>query len=175
MAPFYGAPPALRDRWAVATTQPHRESIAIENLERQHFTCYCPRLSRSIRHARKRSDVLRPLFPGYVFVRVNPECDRWRPIESTTGVRTLVRFGERIGLVDDAFITSLRAREVDGRIVLPATSHRLGDKVRVIGGPMDGIVAEIVQMTDRQRLVVLMTLMNQSVRVSVEAARVSPA
>lgn len=66
--------------WAVINTQPHREHIAVENLQRQDFIPYCPLIRRHLRHARRVTDVLRPLFPGYLFVRVNPDIERWRPI-----------------------------------------------------------------------------------------------
>ena len=69
------------------------------------------RIIKRIRHARRFKKVLRPLFPGYVFVRVAPDRQRWRPILSTYGVRTLIRFGSDIALLDDTFILGLKARE----------------------------------------------------------------
>ena len=79
--------------WAVVNTQPHRETIALENLERQDFRAYCPVIRKRVRHARRSLDLLRPLFPGYLFAQVT--LDRWRPILSTYGVRSLVRCGVR--------------------------------------------------------------------------------
>jgi dihydrodipicolinate synthase/N-acetylneuraminate lyase len=44
---------------------------------------------RRIRHARRAHDVLRPLFPSYLFVHLSPQTQRWRPIMSSFGVRML--------------------------------------------------------------------------------------
>jgi len=153
--------------WVVVNTQPHRERIAIENLVRQEFTAYCPMVRRRVKHARKVQDVLRPLFPSYVFVQVDQERQRWRPILSTMGVRTLVRFGEAFGTLDNGFIASLKAREVQGAIVKPEKPFSIGQQVKMAAGPFEGIVATIVEMDEKDRLVVLMDLLNQSVRVKV--------
>jgi transcriptional antiterminator RfaH len=159
-------------RWVAVNTHPHREHIAIENLERQQFGVYCPRELRTIRHARRTQDVARPLFPGYLFAAIEPDLTMWRPILSTFGVRAVIRFGERPAFVDDGFIEGLRAREVDGVIAKPATPYRVGQEIRLRGGPFDGLIAKIIEMKDKDRLVVLMNLLNQDVRLKVSSAKV---
>jgi transcriptional antiterminator RfaH len=74
--------------WIVVNTYAHKELIAIENLERQQYASYFPMIRTRVRHARRSRDVLRPLFPDYLFVSVDPEHERWRPILSTLGVRS---------------------------------------------------------------------------------------
>jgi transcriptional antiterminator RfaH len=96
----------------------------------------------------------------------------WRPILSTFGVRAVIRFGERPAFVDDGFIEGLRAREVDGVIAKPATPYRVGQEIRLRGGPFDGLIARIIEMKDKDRLVVLMNLLNQDVRLKVSSAKV---
>ncbi len=164
---------ALSSRWLAVNTHPHREHIALDNLNRQDFTTYCPMIERQVRHARRTRLVRRPLFPGYVFVRVNLDHQRWRPILSTYGVRSLVRCGERLSFVADGLIDGLKAREQDGVVIKPAEPYRLGQQVRMRSGPFDGLVATIIEMDEKDRLVVLMDLLNQSVKVKVSAADVS--
>ena len=130
-------------------------------------------LLRRVRHARRFRDVLRPLFPGYIFVKVDPARQRWRPILSTIGVRSLVRFGDKLGLMDGAFISNLKARECDGAVSRPERDYTIGQDVRLAGGPFDGVIARIVELNDKNRLVVLMQLLNQPVRVKVEERYVS--
>ena len=159
-------------RWAAINTHPHREHIVIENLVRQNFEAYCPRELKRVRHARRVQDVLRPLFPGYVFAQVASELTAWRPILSTYGVRTLVRFGDQPALVDGSFIDGLRAREVDGVIAKPATPYKLGQEVRLSGGPFDGLIGRIIELSDKDRLVLLTSLLQQDVRLRVTSAGV---
>jgi len=122
----YALPSGAAAWWAAVNTQPHRERIALDNLERQGFASYCPFIRRRRSHARRVEEVLRPLFPGYLFVNVRSEQNCWRPILSTYGVRTLVRCGDQPSLVDARFIQALQAREVDGAIVRPAFACPVG-------------------------------------------------
>ena len=165
------APPPLP--WAVVNTHPHREALALENLTRQGFTAYCPRVVRRIRHARKVQDVLRPLFPGYAFVQVAPDKTIWRPILSTLGVRSLVRFGDDIAFLEEGFVEALQQREVEGAVCLPEIPFVAGQDVRVTGGPFDGLIGTILQLEEKDRLVLLMNLLNQKVRVKVRARDVA--
>ena len=167
--------PAPPSAWIVVNSQPHREHIALENLARQEFHAYCPLMRKRVRHARRTQEVLRPLFPGYLFVRVNPDLQRWRPILSTYGVRTLVCCGERPSFLDDGFVEGLKARAVDGAIVRPARPYAPGQQVKMAGGAFDGLIATILEMDDKDRLVVLMDLLNRPTKVKVDAQSVTPA
>jgi hypothetical protein len=80
---------ASEKRWYVARTQPRAEGRAIANLEKQNFRTFCPRFRKSRQHARRVENVLVPLFPSYIFVRLDLSRDRWR---SVNGLRTICRF-----------------------------------------------------------------------------------
>ncbi len=160
--------------WVVVNTHSRRETCAIENLQRQKFGVYCPMVRRRRSHARTVKDVLRPLFPSYVFVAIAPARQRWRPILSTYGVRGIVRCGDEPSTIDPRFIDNLRAREIDGAIVRPPSPYRVGQAVQIIGGPFDGIVATILSMDEKDRVVVLLDLMNRGVKVQVESQHVAP-
>jgi transcriptional antiterminator RfaH len=166
--------PSSVPSWVVVNTHAHREHIAIDNLARQGFESYCPLVKRRRSHARRITTVARPLFPSYLFVRIHPELGRWRPILSTLGVRTLVRFGDQLGVLDHRFIEELRKREEEGFIVRPAEPYQVGQRVKLQGGPFDGIVAKIISLQDNDRIVVLMDLLQQSVRAQVSIDQVQP-
>ena len=161
--------------WIVVNTHAHREQIALENLARQAFNTYCPMLRKRIRHARRTQEVLRPLFPGYLFVGVNEHLQRWRPMLSTYGVRTLVCCGGQPSFLDGGFVEGLKAREIDGAIVRPASPYAPGQRVRMAGGAFDGLIATILEMDEKDRLVVLMHLLNRPTKVKVGAHCVLPA
>jgi transcriptional antiterminator RfaH len=160
--------------WIVVNTHPHREKVALEHLGRQRFEAYCPMLLKRRSHARRVTTVLRPLFPSYLFVRMSSELRGWRPILSTYGVRTVARAGDKLSFLDDGFIKTLKAREVDGAIARPATPFEIGQKVCISSGPFDGIVATIVEMDEKDRLVVLLDLLSRSIKVKLGNACVAP-
>ena len=68
-----------------------RPDAALEHLQRQDFHAYCPLIRRRLSHARRVTEVLRPFFPSYLFVKIIPTAQRWQPLMSTIGVRSIVR------------------------------------------------------------------------------------
>lgn len=158
--------------WAVVNTQPNRELLAVRNLTRQDFTVYCPKIRKTIRHARRSVQVLRPLFPGYVFVRVSADRRYWRPVLSTPGVRSVVRCGDYISTLDDSFIVSLQSRETGGNVVKAAPEHYLGQQVKISGGAFDGIVTTIIELDEPDRIAVLIDLVGRSVKMKLRSAHV---
>lgn len=162
-------------RWIVATTHPHSEAIAREHLERQGFTVYCPMIRKRRSHARRVDTVLRPLFPGYIFVHLSVASGIWRPIQSTTGIRTIVRFGEEPATLDAAFIEALQAREEEGAVIRPPTPFVVGQQVQIEGGPFDGLMARILSLNDRDRITVLLDVMNRGVKTLLDSRQLTPA
>ena len=175
MGARYGQSDKCATRWIVINTHPHREHLALENLHRQRFDAYCPMLRKRRSHARRIDTVLRPLFPNYLFVRATAGQARWRPILSTYGVRTVVRAGDELSFLDDDFIGCLKAREIDGAIVRPPIPYRIGQQVQIATGPFDGLVATIIDMDEKDRLVVLLGLMNRGIKVQLSSEWVTPA
>lgn len=154
--------------WIVVTCQPHKESVALENLHRQGFTCYAPVIRRQVRHARRTYEVVRPLFPSYVFVALDFARQRWRPLLSTRGVRSVVCCGEEPSVLRGEIVESLRTREIDGAIVRPCEPYRIGQRVRITKGSLDGLVATIVDLDEKDRVVVLLDMLSRPVRVNLK-------
>ena len=163
-----------QEHWAVVNTHPSRERLVLEHLDRQDFRAYCPFVNKPLRRGSRTIDTTRPLFPGYIFVQASRDSAVWRPILSTFGVRSVIRFGDQLGLVDAAFIRSLQDREEAGIVVPPQSPYEPGQSVRVSGGPFDGVIATILALDEKRRLVLLMQLMQREVVVKVEAAGVEP-
>jgi transcriptional antiterminator RfaH len=160
--------------WIAVNTNPHREHIVLAHLKQQALTAYCPMIRRQRSHARRVEAVLRPLFPGYLFVQASLDL-RWRPILTTHGVRTVVRTGDDPGFVDDALIAGLKAREIDGAVVRPPSPYRVGQAVRIAGGAFDGFIATILELDEKDRLLVLLDVMHRGIKVKLGGDMVTPA
>ena len=163
--------------WVAVSTHCHKELVAISNLERQGYDVYCPMIRRRIRHARRLQEVLRPLFPGYVFIQLDPERDHWRTVLSTIGVKALIRFGNRLGIVPRGFVEMLKDHEEDGAVSPPPAreSYQPGERVRLREGPFEGLVGTVLRSDDCDRLTLLMELLCRSVRVKATVDDVAPA
>ena len=163
--------------WVAVATHPNAEGQAVQNLKRQGYECYCPRTRVLRRHARRSETVERPFFPGYLFVRLDPARDRWRPIMHSRGVRTIVRFGEELGVAPDGVVESLMAREANEGLNPPPASERLevGQQVSLHGTPFDDFLCTVQSLEPRDRVCVLLDLMQQQVRMVVPSGNVASA
>jgi len=123
-------------QWFVIKTKPHKELFAKSNFERQNIDVYLPVVPKIIKHARKKQHVLKPFFPGYLFVHLSPDEQRWETISSTRGATDPVSFGASIPPVADWVIESLRTLEDERNILQPGKilEKKLvaGSKVSVI-------------------------------------------
>lgn len=158
-------------RWHAVFTRPHCEVRAEINLARQGYEVYLPRLRKALRHARRVENVLRPLFPRYLFVALDPQRDGWRPILSTFGVTDMVRFADTPADVPSALIDALRAREVEGALseTPAAASWKMGEKLRVFSGVFAEMVGKLEAMSGFDRVSLLLEVMGREVKVTLPA------
>jgi transcription elongation factor/antiterminator RfaH len=153
------------ERWFVVHTRPLAEMRAIENLERQGYRTFCPRVRRAIRHARKTSTVMSPIFRNYLFVMLNLSFDRWRCINSTRGVVGLIMQGDRPRPVPRGVIeTILQYMSADGT-VSTASLFGAGQPVRIESGPLADVVGKFERCEPDGRIRVLVELLGRVVSV----------
>jgi transcriptional antiterminator RfaH len=86
----------------------------------------------------------------------------------------VIQCGGRVGAIEDDLVQSIMVREVDGVVAKPSSPFKIGEVVSIAGGPFDGLVATILSMDDKDRLIVLMDLLNRPVKVALEAGQLSP-
>jgi transcriptional antiterminator RfaH len=164
-------------RWYVVQSQPNCELKAVANLERQGFSTYLPRYLKRRRHARRVEVVPAPLFPRYLFVRVDVSTQRWRSIFSTVGVSRLVCNGDCPTALSDQVIENLRVRE-DGAGFVHLTSRpnfRPGEAIRILEGAFTDCLGLYEGMKDGDRVAILLDLLGRKVRVMVDAEAVAAA
>lgn len=159
--------------WVVVNTHSHREDVARSNLERQGFETYFPVIRKRISVARRGKEVLRPLFPGYMFVTLPAEA-QWRPLLSTYGVRRVLCCGDAPSLIDGGFVGALRSREVAGVIERPASPYEIGQSIAITEGPFEGLVARIVGLEDRDRVAVLLHILGKQTRAVFDTRAIAP-
>lgn len=161
-------PDPAQIHWYLIHTKPRQERRALENLERQGYPCYLPMFPvQKIRRA-KLTTVEESLFPRYLFIQldIGPQGLDWGPIRSTMGVSRLVRFGVEAAKVDQRVINFLREHENTLRTA-SAEHFTPGERLTVLDGPFAGLEA-IFQITDgEKRVIVLIEMLSQQVKVVV--------
>jgi transcription antitermination factor NusG len=161
-----------RLNWYALYTCSRHEKCVAQQIEQRSITCFLP-LYRSVRRWRdRRKEVELALFPGYVFVRLAPR-DRLRVLALPSVVR-LVSFNGQPAALPEAEIEQMRQRLVRGSRAEPHPYLRVGRRVRVSGGPMEGLEGIVVRRKDRCRVVFSLDLIMRSVAVEVDESDVEP-
>lgn len=155
--------------WLLAELKRGGGPVADWNLKQQSFSTFLPLEEVTIRHARKFTRTLRPLFPGYIFVGATSERHHLRSVNSTYGVKRLVTFRDAPAIVPLDVISKLMLRcDASGKL-LPPRFLKPGDQVRLTSGPFAEFVATVETIAPDRRVWVLLELMGVTTRVAVPA------
>lgn len=161
--------------WYVVATQPGREVLAARHLENQDFRIFLPTCRRIVRHARRKSAIESPLFPGYLFVALDPAVNRWRSINGTVGVRYLVSAGGSPLALPFGFVEALRESiDRDGSPSM-ASGLEVGGAVALMSGPFADRIGLLDRLDSNGRVRVLLDLMSTIVPVETNALNLMPA
>jgi transcriptional antiterminator RfaH len=157
--------------WYVIHTKPRQEQRALLNLEQQGYECFLPLLATEKLQQGALTVVNEPLFPRYVFVRLDTgeSARSWGPIRSTKGVSRLVTFGTEPAKAPESLIETLRTQSK----IMSEQPQRLfspGQRLLVTDGPFSGIEA-VYQMSDGEsRVMVLIELLSKPTQLKVAPA-----
>jgi transcriptional antiterminator RfaH len=154
------------DRWYVAHTQPRAESRATVHLERQGYRVFCPRYRKTVRHARKAGSVLAPLFPNYLFLRLDASRDLWRAVNGTRGIVRLISQGETPQPLPHGVVEDLLAKTNAGGVMDWTPTFKVGQPVCIADGPFAELVGQLEYLDATGRVRVLLDLLGRSVSVA---------
>ncbi len=152
-----------KPQWFLIYTKPHQEERAKENLENQGNEVFLPMIA-SEKTKQPQSFSLKPMFPRYLFTKFIVENSNWTHIKSTRGVSHIVVFGKNITQVPNSVIDYLKSK-VDHNDVLTLQIRReafqKGDDLVIKQGVFQGKEATFLSMSGKERVRVLLSLMNQ--------------
>jgi transcription antitermination factor NusG len=114
--------------------------------------------------------VAAPLFPGYLFCRVNIQ-DRL-PVLSAPGVIRIVGYDRSPMPVDESEINAIHAIVTSGLPNEPWPYLRVGDPVQIKSGPLQGLRGILLGVRGAHRIVVSVTLLQRSVSVEIDSVYV---
>jgi transcriptional antiterminator RfaH len=158
------------ERWYAVCCKPRQETVAEENLLRQGFHVYLPRIRIRQRRRGQWLDAVEVLFPRYIFIRIDPLRRTTAPVRSTRGVIGLVRFGGQPAVVPDSVMEALLQRE-DSASGLHQDKRPLfsaGEAVKFVDGPLAGMEGVFTEQDGEKRVIVLLELLGKANKVKVD-------
>lgn len=162
--------------WYAVYTKPQKEDWAELNLNNMGLATLLPKYSKLDR--RKKVHV-RPLFPRYLFVHLDLDLPGWTSVQYARGVSRLVGFtpdGLPSAVPDDVIDAIRQHQGEDGLVELVKTkpAFEQGEEVKITDGVFQGLNAIFSSyLGDRDRVVVLLNLMERWVEITLSADQVS--
>jgi len=164
----------LDPKWYLVKTKTLNENRVFVRLDGAGYEVLFPRFRKKSRRHRGVFEV-RPLFPGYLFVRFPYE--QLRTIKYTHGVARVVSFGLEPQEVGGDIISAIRERmDGEGIVTLEQKPVKLspGQRVKIGEGPFAGLDAIFLEeLPDRERVVLLLDAVS-SYRLTIEKQSLEP-
>lgn len=153
--------------WFAIYTMPRHEKSVARYFGLKEIECYLPTYEKLRKWKnRQRVRIVLPLFPRYVFARVN-RMQRYAVLQ-TPGVLQFVGAGPTPTPLRDVEIEFLRD-ETAKKAVEPFSDLVIGSRVSIKRGPMAGIEGVLVHKLNGDRFIFTLHLIQKSISIQVAA------
>jgi transcription antitermination factor NusG len=159
-------------RWYAVYVRSHYEKVVQESLAGKGYCAFAPCYRMRRKGADRTTEVVLPLFPGYVFGQFDPSLRL--PILTTPGVVKIVGSHNGPQPIDDAEILSIQAIVKSDQPIQPWPFLREGQRVQVTAGPLNGVVGTLLKVKNDYRLIASITLLQRSIAVEIDRDSVKP-
>lgn len=165
-------PEVCLTKWyALRVRSRHEKMVHVQLLAKQQ-DAFLPLYSTRRKWADRWKSVLLPLFPGYVFCRLDGA--RRHTVLATSGVVEVVRVGSEPAPIEDSEIEAVQWIVRSQAAAEPYPGLVKGQRVMVAGGPLAGLSGLLAEIRDRPRFVVCVEILCRSVMVEVNREWVIP-
>jgi transcription antitermination factor NusG len=153
--------------WFAVYTASHHEKHVADQLSQRQVESFLPLYTES-RHWSKRKpmDLSLPLFPNYVFVRI--DGGQRGMVLGTPGVFSIAGSSQKPWELPDWEINALR-NGLKERKVRPHSQLAVGERARVKSGVLEGLEGVIVRGKENLRMVLSLDQMMRSIAIEVDA------
>ena len=158
--------------WFALYTRPRHEKQVFEELTHSGIEAFLPTYKVRRRWSDRYKVIEEPLFKNYLFVRTNLE--RYRDTLRPYGAVSVVRFEERPAEIPEVEVESIRRLVLSELPFNPHPYLKVGRRVRVRSGPLEGCEGILTRKKGMARLVLSVNLLQQSVIAEVDADCVEP-
>jgi len=158
--------------WFALQVRSRREALVSTHLEGQGYECFLPLYKSKRRWSDRVKEVEQPLFPGYLFCRL--DLNKRGPVLMTPSVQQIVGVGRTPIAVEEGEMESIRLALSSGLPSQPWPYMHVGERVRVNYGSLVNLEGILVNFKGSNRVVLSVTLLQRSVAMEIDLAWLSP-
>lgn len=155
-------------RWYAVQSLPRREVGAQLQLAAQGFRAFLPLVAATTRRGRKLKTLRAPAFPGYLFVNLDLECDRWRSVNGTFGVARLIMGDGRPLAIPHGVVETLLDYVDETGLCRFDRNLEVGQPVRVTMGPLANAMGKLTRVDAGGRVRVLLEIMGSGISATLD-------
>ena len=155
--------------WFALQVRSRNEHAIVLMLQNKGYETFLPTYRSRRVWSDRVTELVLPLFAGYVFTWCSLS-DRLAPIVTTPGVVRIVGVGNRPAPIADDEIVALKKVVASGLTAGPCRYFPKGSGVVIAAGPLTGVQGTIVDIKNRRRVVISVSLLQRSVAVEVDHA-----
>jgi len=149
--------------WVVVKTKKNNEKKADVNLSNQGFKTFLPKYRFHKKTLNKSKLILRPLFPGYIFVYVNKN-QPWNKINNTYGVSYILTNNGKLSFLPHHLYLVIKRKCDRDDIIFNQNKLQKGEKVRFKEEKMLYFEAMFHEYIDSNRAIILLNLLNNKIK-----------
>ena len=153
--------------WIVARNKPNQNTTALINLERQNFEFFQPTFKTISRVQNTFKEIIKPVFPGYIFIAINLEEKNWHKINNTRGISRIIVFGNEIPLIRCELIKELKYRFSRNSSPKAVDPFEIGMIAEITNGPFAQLIGKIEETDSDQRIWILLDILGTQTRISI--------
>ena len=158
--------------WYALTVKSQHEKAVAEQLQTRALESYLPLYRARRRWSDRVKTIDLPLFSRYVFCRFDFE-NRLKVL-SISSIISIVGFGGKPCPIPDHEIETIQAVVGSGLPVSPWPFLRIGQRVRICEGALEGLEGILAREKTGYRVIVNVELLNRAVAVEIERDLVHP-
>ena len=160
--------PSNQTLWYVIHTKPGDEDRVRINLDNQEIETFSPLLETYQYCNGRMIPKIKPLFPNYLFARLDLEHHYYK-VKWTRGVNRILGSGYEPIPISEKVIRTIKKRSGKGNLVKLEDELRDGDMVQINSGPLKslrGVLQKMMSSKGRVRILLSLIGVDVSVQIS---------
>ncbi len=154
--------------WYALSVRSRHEFVARDELVRKGIETFLPAFTKLRQWSDRKKQVVYPVFPGYLFVRVAPQPEDFLQVIKTRGTVGLVSLEPGYpSAVPEQEVEALKRVVFSGRQFDVYPGYRIGTRVRVRRGPLEGAEGVLARKEDSQQFFVNVEILGRSVGIRI--------
>ena len=152
-------------KWLVVYTKPKHEKMVESDLKKNNYETYLPLLKKRKQWSDRKKWIESPLFRSYIFVKADPKYILY--LLKINGIVSIIKFGKEIAFVREKDLETIKKMITGGYEPKNENYFLKGNPVTVDHGPLKGIVGEVLEVENQNRLVMRIEGIQKSISIKI--------